>query len=353
VSAPAAARSEQRYICANDMNVERAPVNGPIGVAFRGDRFVATRFARHGTWARGTAFGFALERRPVKRAVGWVRVSDLCARGTVPWSALPPSGAPSGFLGARLAAGPPGVVYLADAGEVVWLSVRTAPSGRLALRSRPLGHLRATALTTGPDGRLYVGTSDATIAVYSPAGKLVRTFGHRGNGTGELHQVLSLAVTGSGEVYASDVVNHITRFTAGGAVLGQWSGLKTPLSLTVDRDGDVDVLEIPDARTERIRRFSADGHALAQFDVPGGSANQLAVGPDGNLVVSSSDGRIRVMSTDGQIVRELADRPATGGGSTVTVGPAGTVYLLTDRLVAFGPDGGVLGASSVGQRYSG
>jgi hypothetical protein len=72
VAAPAAARSEQRYICANDINVERAPVNGPIGVAFRGERFVATRFARHGTWARGTAFGFALERRPVKRAVGCV-----------------------------------------------------------------------------------------------------------------------------------------------------------------------------------------------------------------------------------------------------------------------------------------
>src|SRR3954454_24127469 len=148
--AGATARVQRRYVCANQAVLDQAPGRHPFDNLERGDRFLADRFARGGDWAHGTPVSYALSRRPIRRGrAQWVRVADLCPRGTLPWSALPPANAASSFLGARLAAGPAGIVYLSDGGELVRLAVSRAGSGGLALRGRALGHAPSTAFAAG------------------------------------------------------------------------------------------------------------------------------------------------------------------------------------------------------------
>src|SRR4051812_23490419 len=135
--APATARSQTRWVCANQAVLDQAPGSHPIDNLERGDRFVADRFARHGVWAHGTPFSYALGRTPVARSrPKWVRVADLCPLGWVRWSALPPADAAGSFLGLRMAAGPAGVVYLEDGGELVRVAVSPTGGGGLALRAR-------------------------------------------------------------------------------------------------------------------------------------------------------------------------------------------------------------------------
>src|SRR3954454_16054869 len=94
--AGATARVQRRYVCANQAVLEEAPGRHPFDNLERGDRFLADRFARGGDWPHGTPISYGLSGRPIRRArAQWVRVADVCPRGTLPWSSLPPANAAS------------------------------------------------------------------------------------------------------------------------------------------------------------------------------------------------------------------------------------------------------------------
>jgi peptidylamidoglycolate lyase len=151
------------------------------------------------------------------------------------------------------------------------------------------------------DGSVYVadGYGNNRIAKFSPDGKFLFDWGHKGQGPGEFDLPHSVAVDAQGNVYVADRSNaRIQVFDSNGKFLQAWKSpeLGRPWSLTIGPDNllyVVDGGDLKPAGPDRGRLFKLDlsGKILAKWSRFGNYDGQLywghdlAVGKDGAVYV--------------------------------------------------------------------
>jgi DNA-binding beta-propeller fold protein YncE len=182
-------------------------------------------------------------------------------------------------------------------------------------------------------------------------------------GVGQLAGPRGVASDSHGNVYTADTLNHrIVVFSPTGKVLRTWGSTGTgpvqfnanssPMGVAVGADG---LVYVADTWNERIQVFTMTGQFVRQWGGgPIGSGigqfygpRSLAVGRNGRVYVADTGNkRIQVFSPKGQFVTSWGT-PGTGPGqfdepSSVAIGPTGTVYVAdfwNQRIQAFTPSG--------------
>ena len=149
-----------------------------------------------------------------------------------------------------------------------------------------------TNLALATDGTMLItdGYGNARVHVFSPDGKLLRSWGEPGSGPGQFQLPHGIAVDRRGTVYVVDRENsRVQLFTAAGGYLGEWTDVARPCQVFVDHDDSVFVAELgfraglwsgtpapgPDATGGRVSVFDRHGNLLARW---GGGRDPCAVG---------------------------------------------------------------------------
>lgn len=225
-------------------------------------------------------------------AVGRVYVSDTSrqavvvfdpARGMEVWEQA--SGLTRFATPVGIAATPDGRVFVADAdlGAVVALARDGKPAGLIGkgVLKRPTGVAYDAA-----GARLFVVDTHAhDIKVFAADGRLVATFGRRGEGEGELNYPTHVALA-QGELYVSDTMNSRVqvlsaadgrhRLTVGtrGLYVGN---LVRPKGVSVDGEGNIYVVEsyydqvlVFDRHGAFLLAIGGLGKDIGQFYLPAG-----------------------------------------------------------------------------------
>ncbi len=184
-------------------------------------------------------------------------------------------------------------------------------------------------------GRIYLSfMNQDKIAVYTPAGQVVRQWGKPGAGPGEFNQPGGIVLRPDGTLFVTDQCNHrIQKFTTDGKYLSQWGGHGSlpgqfgggvpagsrfggPHFLTQDSRGRLYTTE---AALGRVQQFSPEGRPLrawgAKGDQPGGFGDYrlgklpATFGPIGVLVdrhdrvwVSSLNDRVQCFTPEGKLL---------------------------------------------------
>jgi fibronectin type III domain protein len=201
-------------------------------------------------------------------------------------------------------------------------------------------YFNPTAMTSGPDGYIYVcdaGPSTSRVLRYTAT----YDYGHWTdnfvqNFEGGLNYPSSLAFGPDGNLYvASANTDQILRYSGmSGTFMDAFvpagsGGLSHPASLLFGPDGK---LYVASANTNQVLRYDGTTGAFIDAFVTAGSGGlsapkSLAFGPDGHLYVASA-GTNQVLRYNG-----------TGGGSMGVFVAAGSGGLVNPVSMAFGPAG--------------
>ncbi|XP_019642983.1 PREDICTED: uncharacterized protein LOC109484188 [Branchiostoma belcheri] len=150
-------------------------------------------------------------------------------------------------------------------------------------------HSRGIAVNMRTNHILVTDAVRGEVEVFHPDGSLVRTVRHP---RGEMRNPQYITVDGEGNIFVSDWGNHSVyvydelgkfKFQFGGPG-GDEGQLKYPLGICTDSSGHI---ILADAGNERVQIFSHHGEYLRSIRT-GTGADGLAVGPEGQLVVTSS-----------------------------------------------------------------
>jgi len=205
-------------------------------------------------------------------------------------------------------------------------------------------------IVRGPDDLLYVGSGGTNdfLRFRPSSAAYVDTFIPAGSGGLTNTSTPRLAFGPDGNLYVtSEQSNQVLRYDGGsGAFVDAFvsagaGGLSQPVDLQFNRNGDLLVLTravvaFPDplviGQETRVLRFDGTTGAFEGIHVAGGTgttltANEMIIGPDGNLYISNffDDSILRY---DGESGAFLGTFVAPGSGG-----------LRTPRDLAFGPDG--------------
>ncbi|MBK8269938.1 MAG: NHL repeat-containing protein [Planctomycetes bacterium] len=133
-----------------------------------------------------------------------------------------------------------------------------------AYRSTIGALLNPLACAIDKNDQIYIAESARhRIAVFSTSGKLIRTFGRKGSGDGELHFPAGLALGANGEVYVSDSGNHrICVFDRNGKFHRSWGGYGSVAGKMIRPAGLAVVGErvfVADTGNDRVQVFDLHG----------------------------------------------------------------------------------------------
>lgn len=264
--------------------------------------------------------------------------------------------------------------------------------GEAEFSSRPHG------ITVGPDGLIYiVDETDQTIRKYTPEGKLLLVIGVSGvlsdsgydqtaksrkqrdasivRGAGPFNHPTSVAITSSGDLYASDGYGNarIHHFSATGELLHSWgepgSGpgeFRLPHSISIDGQGRV---LVSDRENDRIQLFTADGDFIEEWtDIQRPAAT--AIDKDGLVFVPElarprgewswrngiarerAPSRLSILDSRGRVLRRIGLRsgedPCAPGSFAaphgVAVDSCGDLYVAEVTYSMFVARGPAIGA---------
>lgn len=149
-----------------------------------------------------------------------------------------------------------------------------------------------TNLAIAPTGELCIcdGYGNARVHVFSPDGRLLRSWGEPGSGPGQFRVPHGIAVDREGVVFVADRENsRIQRFTLHGEYLDEWTEIARPSQVFIDGGGTVYVAELgyragmwpgidapyPDAPGGRVSVFDQQERLLARW---GGGDDPCAAG---------------------------------------------------------------------------
>ena len=220
----------------------------------------------------------------------------------------------------------------------------------------------------GKDGRLYTvsrslegDTRGVRVTMFDVESEYFGTFGHYGEGDGELIWPTGVAVDSEHRVLVSDeYLNRIIAFDPDGSFLYCWGTrgtapgeLNGPAGLAFDSD---DNLYISDHRNDRVQKFAWDGYCLLSFGSTGADEGQfdlpwgLTVGPDGDVYVADwRNDRIQRFSPEGRFQRSYGSSGRGEGElhrpASVAVDGEGHVYVAdwgNERVQVFDQDGRVV-----------
>jgi DNA-binding beta-propeller fold protein YncE len=149
-----------------------------------------------------------------------------------------------------------------------------------------------TNLALAPGGEMVItdGYGNARIHVFSPDGRLLRSWGEPGAGPGQFHVPHGIAIDRAGTIYVADRENsRLQLFSLDGRLLDEWASLARPSEVAIDDDQNVYIAELgycagmfpgdvppPGATTGgRLSIFNSRGELRARF---GGGDNPCAAG---------------------------------------------------------------------------
>jgi outer membrane protein assembly factor BamB len=170
-----------------------------------------------------------------------------------------------------------------------------------------------------------------------------------------LDQLLGLVVAPSGDIYVTDLSDHVTRLDRTGRFVSSWGGTGsapgrfdfTPASTTENVHGSIGVgpdgsVYVSDLDNHRVQVFAPDGKPLRQFGSIGtgpgqfGLAYDLSADADGNVYVLDDGLRnLRKFSPTGSQIWTAdgsTDPVLAGHGHTATLDSLGRVVLVNDDL---------------------
>ena len=261
-------------------------------------------------------------------------------------------------FGQQTLADPGGVA--ADPVDDIWVAdtghdriAEYSPAGRLLVTfgknlDQPAG------IATDATGHVWVAdTGHDRVVEFSPVGRVLAIYGSPGRGRGQLDQPVALAVTPFGDVWVADQGNsRVEEFSAAGRYRTSFA-VPTPAGVGLDIRGDVWVSSPAYAPGNSVLEFSPDGHELRSFGTtqagygdlgdPGG----IAVGPGGRIYVAQPDyGLVSVFSPAGRFYTEFGLQPGTGQADEdlefpqgLAVTAAGQIWVADsghNRVVQFG-----------------
>lgn len=235
--------------------------------------------------------------------------------------------------------GPQGRVYLADYdGVTVFSAALTDP---VYFQHEIVG-LTDVAVTAS--GEVYAtDVVGSRVFHYSASGEVLAFWGGPGSGDGQLSSPQTIAVGPGGDVYVGERWNNrVSRFSASGAFLGKWGQLGTangsfhwPRGLATDAQGNVYVADYADGAAQggRVQVFTSTGGFLTSI----GAFNAAPFGSYGPRGVDvDASGRVHVIARVpalGNAVTTFAPFvPAAGSGKASVVKPSGAVKLQGKKL---------------------
>jgi sugar lactone lactonase YvrE len=197
-------------------------------------------------------------------------------------------------------------------------------------------------IAVGRGGNVYVAPMMShKVCIYSPEGRLLKSWGKQGKGHGEFDQPGGIAVAPDGTVYVADQVNRrVQRFTPDGEFLLAWGEYGTkpgqfdgkerfpnrtggPNFVAVDRAGFVYTTE---AAPGRIQKFTPEGKPVASFGnngtEPGGFGGRPRNLPGPIAVCVETGGRIWVSSTNNRVQAFSPEGRFLGGAVALEAGDA-------------------------------
>ena len=191
--------------------------------------------------------------------------------------------------------------------------------GIVAMEGR--GFEYPTDTVAAKNGRLYVlnrsrdfGERGVRVTVLDLDSEYYGTFGHLGEGDGQLISPMCAAESSQGLLYVTDDYTHcITAFDYDGGFVSSWGAygagegeLSGPSGVAFDAD---DNMYIADTHNNRIQKFTSSGAFLQAFGSLGSSEGQLrlpwglTVAPNRDLYVADwGNDRIQRFSPEGNFV---------------------------------------------------
>ena len=239
----------------------------------------------------------------------------------------------------------------------------TQTIGIVAMEGR--GFEYPTDTVSAKNGRLYVlnrsrdsGERGVRVTVLDLDSEYYGTFGHLGEGDGQLISPMCAAESGRGQIYVTDDYMHrITAFDYDGSFVSNWGShgsgegeLNGPSGLAFDLDDNV---YVADTHNNRIQKFTSSGTFLHAFGSPGSSEGQfrlpwgVTVAPNGDLYVADwGNDRIQQFSPEGEFVVTYGTSGRDDGQlrrpSGVAVDEYGNIYVSdwgNERVQVLDPDG--------------
>ena len=243
-------------------------------------------------------------------------------------------------------------------------------------------------------GEVFVTNyNDCCVYVLGPNGEILRSFGQKGSGQGQLQSPLGVAVDGNGDVFVTDSGNHrIVKFSpdggflnavgssgegplrftnprglacntangriyvvdntehcvhilnsdlsfsntfGGGACAGSERELSYPWGVACSSEG---LVYVADSNNNRVVVFSADGVFLQTFGTCGSSHGDLswpvdvAVGTDGSVYVSEDDNhRVSVFDSNGAFLMCFGEEGSLNHPRGLAVDECGVVYVCDKK----------------------
>ncbi|MBY6144769.1 hypothetical protein KUW09_11990 [Mameliella alba] len=151
---------------------------------------------------------------------------------------------------------------------------------------RPFNH--PCDCTQGPDGRLYVadGYGNSCVHIFGPDRTYIRSFGNPGDGAGAFSTPHSLLFDTGGRLCVADRENNrVQRFDAEGTYIDEIGGLHKPMALALGEQGNLLVTD----QTPRLSAYDADGILVGRCRTFSTYGHGIAVAPDGTIVIADMD----------------------------------------------------------------
>lgn len=212
-----------------------------------------------------------------------------------------------------IAADPDGSVLVVDkTGRVQRFSDRGEYLGGWRMPLTEAG--KPVGLAVHPDRRVFVAdTHYFRVAVFSPDGELLTTFGAEGDGPGQFRLPTDVAFDADGGIFVSEYGGNdrVTRWSSsmefvGVVIAGEVEGLplSRPAAVEIDR---AQTLWVADACNHRVLHVTGDGTLLGVVGTRGREPGQLrypydlAISRDGNVLVCEYGGdRLQWFNAAGQ-----------------------------------------------------
>jgi len=160
-----------------------------------------------------------------------------------------------------------------------------SPEGKLLLTlgtaagARPPGHFwQPNDVLVAPNGDIFVAdghssadTANARILKFDKTGTLIKEWGRKGTGPGELDQPHALAMDSRGRLFVGDRSNNrIQIFDQDGTFLEEWTQFSRPSGIYIDQN---DIMYVTDSESGSV----APGHADWKRGIRVGSARDGTV----------------------------------------------------------------------------
>jgi outer membrane protein assembly factor BamB len=183
-----------------------------------------------------------------------------------------------------------------------------------------------------------------------------------------LDQILGLVVGPSGDIYVSDLSDHVTRLDPTGKVIRSWGGPGSdpgqfdfsPASTSENDHGSIGVgpdgsVYVSDSDNHRVQVFTPNGDFVREFGSIGTAPDQFSLAFDltadarGNVYVLDDGAlNLRKFSSTGRPIWTAdgsTDAVLAGHGHGATLDPLGRIVLVNDdqgKVAYVDPDGAVV-----------